>query len=104
MRDRRALARRLAALEAKRAHDAVPFALEDGRTVRVPLREVLGAFLEGARRAHPEDGGEPPGPPSGTLKLLGRAVATPADSLFAASAVDLARRALEAGQGDDVTN
>lgn len=93
MRDRRALARRLAALEAKRVDDTMPFALEGGRTVRVPLRDVLGAFLEGVRRAHPEDGGEPPGPPSGTLELLGRAVATPADSLFAASVVDIARRA-----------
>lgn len=99
---RRIMARRIAALEAKRAHDAMPFVLEDGRTVHVPIDAVLAVFTEAGHILYPDPDAPPyDGPYSEHLELLARAAATPDDSLLAASVVDLARRAREARLGDD---
>lgn len=94
MRDRRALARRLAALEAKRADCTMPFVLDDGRTVHVPVEAVLDALLGGAQIIHGTAEGAPyDGPHGRWLEQLAHAVRTPDDSLLAHSVVRMAREA-----------
>ena len=94
MRDRRALARRLAALEAKRADHTMPFVLDDGRTIHVPVEAVLDALLGGAQIVHGTGEGEPyDGPHGRWLERLAHAVRTPDDSLLAHSVVRMAREA-----------
>lgn len=89
---RAALARRLTALEANRP-GVMTFILDDRRRVDVPILTVLKVFAEGARWVYGEDDPEAPREPdSPYLALLGRAVATPDDSMLAASVVHLARR------------
>jgi hypothetical protein len=98
---RRGLVRRLEALEALGRADKWPFRLEDGRTVFVPVLAVLAVFTESLDWCHddfsdqPQPGEGSRGPFSHHLELLSQAVASPDDSMFAASVVHIARRARE---------
>lgn len=97
---RRDFGRRLAALEARSMLHKMPFKLEDGRTVNVDIRVVLGVFTGAARWAYPDgDDPIPDGPLDPDVELLSRAVTTPDDGLLAASVVQLARQARDVAAG-----